>query len=224
MISTRWLRRVIYWLRFGSRQNDLREELALHRDLLATDFRRRGLSPTDARDAATRAMGNETYMREEARGVWVWPTVDAIVKDWTYAWRGLRRSPAFALVAIVSLALGIGANTAIFGLIHTILLARLPVRAPTELVQLQRNVGAKGNDERFSTDEFEALRSGSIPLTMFLTSGTSIDLGGVTFDASLEAVDGGYFDLLGIRPERGRLLSRRDGAEAAPVAGRDASI
>jgi len=214
----RWVRRFTYWLRFRSRQDELREELALHRDLLADEFRRRGLTPDAARDAAHRAMGNEIYMREEARGVWLSPRLDAAQRDWRYAWRGLRRSPAFALIAVLSLALGIGANTAIFGLIHSLLLARLPVPNAEALVELQRDFGAKGTDERFSRSEFEALASGPIPLTMIAWSGGSIEMEGVAINASVDAVDGGYFDLLGIHAQRGRLVSRSDDAAGAPVA------
>ena len=214
----RWIRRFTYLLHFRSQQDELREELALHHDLMADEFQRRGLTPDAARDAAHRAMGNETYMREEARGVWLSPRLDALLRDWRYTWRGLRRSPAFALIAILSLALGIGANTAIFGLIHALLLARLPVPDAAQLVEVQRDFGAKGTDERFSRSEFEALASGPIPLTMIASSGGSIEMDGVAIDARLDAVDGGYFDLLGIHAQRGRLVSRTDDAAAAPVA------
>jgi len=214
----RWIRRFAYWLRFRSRQHDLREELALHHELLAEEFGRQGLTRDAARDAARRAMGNETYMREEARGVWLSPRLDALLRDWRYAWRGLRRAPAFTLIAIGSLALGIGANTAIFGLIHALLLARLPVPHAAQLVETRRDFGAKGIDERFSRSEFDALTSAPIPLTMLASSGGSIEVDGVAMNASLDAVDGGYFDLLGIRAERGRLISRNDDADAVPIA------
>ena len=157
----RLIRRLAYLLRFRARQADLREEMEIHRSLVVDDLRRRGLSPADADSAAQRAMGNDTFMREEARGVWIAPAIDAAWKDWRYAWRGLGRSPLFATVAIVSLGLGIGANTAIFSIMHAVLLARLPVPAAHELVQLRRNQGAKGVDEGFSTAEVRRARRGS---------------------------------------------------------------
>ena len=212
-----WLRRAVYWVRFRSRQEDLRAEMALHRDLLIQEFERRGLTPAAAADAARRAMGNDTYMREEARGVWLSPRLDAVLQDWRYAVRGLRRSPAFVFVAVVSLALGIGANTAIFGLLHAMLLARLPIANAAQLVSLQRDLGVKGTDERFSRDEYDALAAGPMPLAMFTTSFASIEIDGVAFTASLEAVDGRYFDLLGIHAERGRLISRVDDADGSAV-------
>jgi len=213
----RSLRRLAYWLRFGARQNDLREELALHRELAAAELERRGLSPDAARDAARRAMGNETFMREESRGVWLAPRVDALVQDWRYAWRGLVRSPAFTIVAVTSLALGIGANATIFGLIHGLLLARLPVPAARQLIHPRRELGAKGVDDRFSRAEFEALAAGPIPLAMFATTAASAELDGVAATISIDAVDARYFGVLQLQPQRGRLISPADDAGAAPV-------
>jgi hypothetical protein len=86
----RWYRRLMYWLRFRSQSDGLREELSHHASLLIKENERRGLSPADARDSARRAMGNETFMREEARGVWLAPTIEAVLQDLRYAWRGLR--------------------------------------------------------------------------------------------------------------------------------------
>ena len=137
MFSMRWVRRLVYWLRFRARQDDLREELALHHELRANEFERRGLSPDEARTAARRAMGNETYMREEARGVWLSAGLDAVLKDWSHAWRGLRRSPVFTVVVVLTLALGIGANTAIFSVVHHLILAPLPFPDGNRIVALK---------------------------------------------------------------------------------------
>ncbi|HTK54022.1 MAG TPA: ABC transporter permease [Gemmatimonadaceae bacterium] len=132
----RLARRLACWLRFRSWQDGLREEIEFHREMLATDLKRQGLSPDAARAAARRAMGNETYMREEARGVWLSATVEAVLKDGRYAWRGLRRSPLFTAVAVLTLAICIGADTAIFTVMHHVLLAPLPFPDANQIVRL----------------------------------------------------------------------------------------
>ena len=214
----RLIRRLAYWLRFRARQADLREEMETHRGLVVDDLRRRGLSPADADRAAKRAMGNDTLMREEARGVWIAPAIEAAWKDWRYAWRGLGRSPLFATVAIVSLGLGIGANTAIFSIMHAVLLARLPVPVANELVQLRRSQGAKGVDEGFSTAEVGALAAGPMSLTMFTSSSVSTEIDGAAGGASIEAVDANYFALVQVGAQRGRVTSRDEAMAATPVA------
>ena len=158
----RWLRRISYWLRFRARQDDLRNELELHRELLVDDFQRQGLSQDAARAAARRAMGNETYMREEARGVWLASSVDAMLNDWRYAWRGLGRSPGFTAVAALTLALGIGATTAIFSVVHHLLLAPLPYQDGNRIVRLG-TASARDPDVHFggSTELMRRWRSRS---------------------------------------------------------------
>jgi len=136
MISMRLVRRLVYWVRFRTRQEELREELELHRELLADDLRRQGLAPEAAQAAARRAMGNETLMREDARGVWLASSVDAVLKDWRYAWRGLSRSPAFTAVVVLTLALTVAANTAVFSVVQHVLLEPLPYPDGNRIVRL----------------------------------------------------------------------------------------
>src|SRR5262245_27926321 len=73
----RVLRRIAYWFRRSEHGRDVADEMAFHRAMIEDQLKRRGLSPAEARDAARRTMGNETYMREESRGVWLWPALDA---------------------------------------------------------------------------------------------------------------------------------------------------
>ena len=117
----RLVRRLAYWLRLTSRQNDLMNELAFHREMVERDLIERGMSPAAARQEAQRAMGNETFMREEARAVWLWPSLEALWQDATYTLRNLRRNPTFTIGVTLTLALGIGANAAMFSLIDRLL-------------------------------------------------------------------------------------------------------
>ena len=123
------LRRLAYWIRLRSHHDDLAEELALHRQLKERELIGLGTSPAAARDEARRAMGNETIMRENARAVWLWPSLEAMWQDATYTLRDLRRNFTFTLGVVLTLALGIGANAAMFSLVD-----RLLFRAPARMI------------------------------------------------------------------------------------------
>jgi len=118
----RFLRRLTHWLRFRANSADLAEEIAFHREAIEQDLIARGHSAAEARDVARRAMGNETLTREDARGVWLWPSLDAVWQDAKITVRGLRRSPAFTAGVMLTFALGVGANAAMFSLIDRMML------------------------------------------------------------------------------------------------------
>jgi putative ABC transport system permease protein len=123
----RLLKRVAYWLRRSKDTSDLSDEMAFHRSLIEDRLVQGGMSSNDARAAARRAMGNETYMREESRAVWLWPAVEAAWQDARHTVRALRRTPTFTIGVTLTLALGIGANAAMFSLVDR-LLFRPPAR------------------------------------------------------------------------------------------------
>ena len=118
----RLLRRLTHWLRFRANSADLAEEIAFHREAIERDLIAHGHSATEARDAARRTMGHETLMREDSRGVWLWPSLDAVWQDAKITVRGLRRSPAFTAGVMLTFALGVGANAAMFSLIDRMML------------------------------------------------------------------------------------------------------
>jgi predicted permease len=131
----RFIRRLAYWLRLRSHHADLMAEVAFHRDMIEQELVRRGMSPDAARAEARRTMGNDTVMREESRAVWLWPSLEALWQDATYTLRDLRRNPSFTIGVTLTLALGIGANAAMFSLIDRLLFRPPPFMVDPSTVQ-----------------------------------------------------------------------------------------
>src|SRR5262249_12423091 len=120
---------------------DLEEEMQLHRQLREQQQIDRGLSEQEARRAVRSRFGNQMVLREQSREMWGWSGLEDTVQDVRYGLRMLLKNKGFTGVAVLSLALGIGANTAIFTLINSVMLKFLPVRNPEELVSLGKAEG-----------------------------------------------------------------------------------
>jgi predicted permease len=205
-------RRVLYFLRRSRHDADLREEIEAHRAHRQDALERHGLSPDVAARASRQAMGNVTLALEDARDVWAVRVLDSVRQDVRDAVRGLRRSPGFALVAISTLALGIGANTALFSIFNSLILRPLPVRDPGSLALL--------TDGEWSYPVWQQVRARDTELFdgAFAWSGQSFDLsqGGRTAFVDGAYASGRFFDVLGVRALRGRMLTPADDGGAAP--------
>src|SRR5580765_4923764 len=127
-----WLQRAFAFLRGGRMDEELDAEISTHLEMQEAEFRARGMSAAAARAAARREFGGVTQSMEEYRERRGLPWLDTLARDLRYALRGLRRNPGFTAAAVLSLSLGIGANTVIFSLFHALMLRMLPVERPQE--------------------------------------------------------------------------------------------
>jgi predicted permease len=189
----------------------LNDEIRFHLDQQIAENLASGMSPEDARHAAMRTFGNATFLKEETRNTWGWTWLEQIAGDGRYGARMLRRSPGFTAVAILTLALGIGANTAIFSLINALGLRPLPVQKPEELVLINPADDRYG-DMGFSYPLYEAVRDENRTL-----DGVFVNAGGlmnVNVDGQAELapngggyVSGSYFSTLGVGAFAGRTFT-----------------
>jgi len=199
----------------GGRAADarLREEIEEHLALATDENIARGMTPDDARLAALRTFGGvmrTTEAHRDARG-FAW--LDAFGQDVRYALRGYRKTPAFTVVALVTLTLAIGANTAIFSLLNALVLRDLPVRDPGSLVQITTSTRA----EPVALLSYPMLRTIAREQQVFSSliawwgfAGLNVDTGSEMTTGMVTAATGNMYDELGIRPAAGRLLEPSD--------------
>jgi putative ABC transport system permease protein len=220
-----------YWKRFlyklrnfvrpGRAEQALAREIESHLQLLQDDFRLRGMSADEARLAAKRAYGGIEQAKELHRETRTWLWLDQARQDIRFSIRMLRNSPGFSLTAILTLALGIGANTAIFSLIDAVMLKALPVSHPEELMQVnmaKRDIW--GIEEPFvSNPVWEQLRDRQdIFSGLFGYAVARFDLSarGEARYVQGNYVSGQFFDTLGLRPISGRVMTAADDRRGCP--------
>jgi predicted permease len=211
---------------------DLADEMQLHLDLRQEQQIEDGLSPGDARAAAHRRFGNPMLLREQSYRAWGWSWLESLAQDILYGLRAMLHSPGITLVALLSLALGIGANTAIFSLMDAVMLRSLPVKNPQQLVLLG-TANDRGFENGFDvTDLFSypvyrqfqqrnhVLSQLAAVLSTSRTIHGYIEGHNAAEPISVELVSGTYFSTLGISAMLGRTIAEADDhtAGASPIA------
>jgi predicted permease len=211
-------RRIAGWLRIRSTSADLADELEQHRRLAQAEFERAGLPPGDAARESRRRLGNVTLAREDSRDVWVIRWVDQFRQHVKFAARGLRREPAFALTAILTLALGTAAMTTVFSVADGELWRPLPYPEPHRLMALRSN-GPRGAD-RISVEELLQWRAAMPAFSALaaeageLSSVVRLD---VTQSIDTSRITANFFTTLGRPAIAGRVFTPED-AHGAKVA------
>ena len=210
-------------LRRDRLENEMDMELRFHLEKQIEDNIRAGMSPTEARYAALRIFGGVEQIKEEGRAIRGTRFIEEFWQDLRYGLRMLRKSPAFTAAAVLSIALGIGANSAIFSLMDVLMFKTLPVREPQQLVELLTDRGGRPFNA-FSFQALGHLQKHNQVFTGLIASTYSrfymIAEEGVPERVAGQYVTGNFFSLLGVGTVRGRPISPEDDrfGDAHPVA------
>src|SRR5260370_2952029 len=211
------MKRMLNWFRLRKLENDLDRELAYHIDRRVADLIHSGLPEPEARRRAALELGGATHVREEVRDIWLTRWLRDFVYDLRFSARSFLRSPSFTATAVLSLALGIGATTALYSLINRVVLRALPVDHPERLVLIDwsgfQNAEALGTDNLMSYRICRDLQQQKEFFDgVFCRAATTINLStsGEPRLAAAELVSGTYFSVLGVSPALGRLLTIDD--------------
>lgn len=211
------MRQLLNWFRRRDLESGLDRELRYHVDRRVSDLMRSGLPEPEARKQVTLELGNLTHVKEEVRDVWLTRWLRDFLYDLRFSARSFLRSPSFTATTVLSLALGIGATTAIYSLVDQVLLHALPVRQPERLVLIDW----KGDQ---AANGFGSYNLMSYPICLDLQlqdrffegvlcrAATTVNLstGADPKPAAAEIVSGTYFSMLGVGPALGRVLGNDD--------------
>jgi len=199
---------------------DFAEEIKAHLELEADDLKQEGLSEDEARWQARRAFGNVRAAQERfyLKNRWAW--WDKLLRDLRYGLRSMCQSPGFTVAAILTLALGVGANTAVFSVMNAVLLRSLPIANPQQVVYLHtsnapRGTGTIDDKETLSYPVYDALRrqpdvlSDVIAIAGLSTDKVNVRIGAQPETAEGDMVSGNFFSALGVELARGRGFTMR---------------
>ena len=202
-------RRFWFFLTRWRRLKDLDDEMQFHVEMLAAVNQRRGLLPDAAAREARRRFGNQLKLREESRDMWGFSELERVGQDLQYSVRQLIRRPVWTIVVVLTLALGIAANTSIFTLVDAMLLKPAPWSQDDRLVWITSLNPRSGRVGNVSYADYLAYRNQTTTLSAVLASGgTALSVGSAHPQRVLGGlVSGNYFDVLRIRPILGRTFT-----------------
>ncbi len=205
-----WLTRLRHAFLPSDRDDEISEEIESHLQLHIDDNIRAGMTPADARRAARLRLGPVGTLEETYRDRRSIPIVDTIRQDVAYGFRVLTQAPTYTTAAILSLALGIGANTAIFSILDSLLLKPLPVRDPQQLVAIASDEA--GQDATLTYPIWQQIRDRGLFDTPFVWASDLLTASDGNEGFPIEAIwaDGAFFDVLGTPAAIGRTLSPMD--------------
>jgi putative ABC transport system permease protein len=199
--------------------DDLHAEIDAHLEFEIQENIACGMPPDEARAAARRHVGNLTQIEERARDAWGFPSLETVAQDLRYGLRGLRRSPGFSLVVVLTLALGIGANTAIFSVVNAVLLRPLPYPAAERLVELgESDPEAEGISVTWVNYQHWRNENRSFEdMAGFHTAHVTLTGRGEPLPARAATVTSGFFGLTGAKPLLGRVFGDADDRPGAAL-------
>lgn len=219
---TELARRLQMFFRRQQFNAELDEEIRLHRELREQEQIERGLSPAEARYAAQRRFGNDLLLKEESRDMWGWNWLENFMQDARYGMRQLRRNLGFTTIVVLTLALGIGATTAIFSIVNAVLLRPLPFKDSARLVVLHEGIPKMGYPKMgFSAPDltiFERGQKSFSDLGAYRDKHVEISGDGDPERMTAARVSASLFPMLGAKPMLGRTFAPGQDATGHPVA------
>ncbi|HZF39357.1 MAG TPA: permease prefix domain 1-containing protein [Blastocatellia bacterium] len=213
LLSQFW-RRLLSLLRRGRYEREMEEEMRFHLEMQIEQNLAAGIPAEEARYAARRQFGNQTWLKEVSREMWSFRFIETLIQDLRYGARRLMRNPGFTLIAVITLALGIGATTAIFSVVNGVLLKPLPYHQPEALASVRLTAQRLSvKDWALSASNYFIFREQSDAFQdIGLYQGNSVDVTGLGEPERTLAlvVTDGLLPILGVTPLLGRSFTRED--------------
>ena len=201
----RRLRMLVHRRQFDA---DLEEEMRLHLELRQQEHLESGMTADDARAAARRRFGNVTSLREKSHIAWGWEWFEHLVQDVRYGLRMLRKNPGFTAVAVLTLALGIGANTAIFSVVNAVLLQQLPFPQPKRVMVVHRYEGSSIPYPEFL--DLQRQNQSFELLALHRRDTVNLTGAGEPERVVVRMVSPDFFPIVGLQPLLGRTFTKDD--------------